>query len=65
MNVRAMAASPAGGIVLVDSRNRRIVSVSADGVWEREVRLENLEGDVQHVIPPSPWPEGFGQMRPW
>ncbi len=48
-----MAASPAGGIVLVDSRNRRIVSVSADGVWEREVRLENLEGDVQHVIPLS------------
>ena len=53
MNVRAMAASPAGGIVLVDSRNRRIVSVSADGVWEREVRLEKLEGDVQHVIPLS------------
>ena len=43
MNVRAMAASPAG----------RIVSVSADGVWEREVRLEKLEGDVQHVIPLS------------
>ena len=38
-----MAASPAG----------RIVSVSADGVWEREVRLEKLEGDVQHVIPLS------------
>ena len=42
LNVRAMDADPeTGGVVLVDSRNRRIILLSADGSLLRETPIES------------------------
>ena len=49
MNVRAMTQSPGGGLVLVDSGNRRLVYLSDSGILEREVPLR-VDGVVINGI---------------